>query len=89
MKKNKHVKIEKKNGKEIMSFSALYDLKSQRRELPPPTRVEKPKKGKGSYSRKKKHRSSSRGYDDSGAAFIFPFSEKIPSFSNMKKWISL
>lgn len=70
MKSNKHVKIEKKNGKEVISFSPMYDVKSVRRELPPPTRVEKPKKGKGSYSRKSKHKGSSRNYNDSGTAFF-------------------
>lgn len=68
--KNNHVKIEKKNGREVISFSPMYDVKSQRRELPPPTRVEKPKKGKGSYSRKPKHKGSSMDYNDSGTAFI-------------------
>lgn len=70
MKNNKHVKIEKKNGKEIISFSPMYDVKTVRRELPPPTRVEKPKKGKGSYSRKPKHKDSSRNYNDSGTIFF-------------------
>lgn len=70
MSKKKNYKVEKKSGKLTLHFSMVEDMKSIRRELPPPTRIHEAKKGNGSYSRKEKHKSRRSG-NDYGTCFYF------------------
>ena len=66
MKKPK-VKIVDKGDKMILTFSQLSDLKAVRNFDPANSvsKVHKASKGKGSYSRKEKHKNRDGGYDTS------------------------
>ncbi len=55
-KKSKHVTVKKTDNKITLEFDTMFYVTATRRETPPPTRVEMPKKGKGSYNRKEKYK---------------------------------
>lgn len=55
-KKSKHVNVKHNDGRITLEFDTMFYVTAARREIPPPTRVEMPKKGNGSYNRKSKHK---------------------------------
>lgn len=67
-KKNKHVTVEHDDNRIRLEFDTMFYVKAARRQVPPPTRVEMPKKGKGSYNRKDKHKGRFR-FDYDGISF--------------------
>lgn len=69
-KKNKHVKVVQDDKKITLQFDPMFYVNAARRETPPPTKVEKPSKGKGSYNRKEKHKKRYHGGDDGISFFI-------------------
>lgn len=56
VKKNKHVTVKNDKDRIKLEFDTMFYVTAVRREVPPPTKVEMPKKGKGSYNRKEKHK---------------------------------
>lgn len=67
MPKGKALVVKKSDGGITLHFDTAFVVKSVRRPLPPPERIEKMKKGKGSYNRKEKHK---KGYpQDDGGTF--------------------
>lgn len=68
-KKNKYVNVKASGSKITLEFDPMFYLKASRRETPPPTRVERAKKGKGSYSRKEKYKKRYQ-FSNDGISFI-------------------
>jgi hypothetical protein len=69
-KKNKHVSVKSTDNKITLQFDPMFYVNATRRETPPPTKVEAPKKGKGSYNRKEKHKKRYHSESD-GISFLF------------------
>lgn len=69
-KKKKHISIVKNGDKLTLQFDPMFYVTATRRELSPPTRVEMPKKGKGSYNRKEKHKRSYHSNNDGTPFYI-------------------
>jgi hypothetical protein len=69
-KKSNHVNVVQENNKITLQFDPMFYVNATRRETPPPTKFEKPSKGKGSYNRKEKHKKRYHG-DDNGISFLF------------------
>ena len=69
-KKKKNVSVIKNGDKLTVRFDPMFYVTAARRETPPPTRVEMPKKGKGSYNRKEKHKRSCHSEND-GNSFLY------------------
>lgn len=70
MAKKKNNITKNSDGSVTLKFSTVDYIGSVRRELPPVTKVEKPKKGKGSYARKEKHKGRCKE-SDYGTCFYF------------------
>jgi hypothetical protein len=70
-KKNKHVTVKNDDSKISLKFDPMFYVTSARREVPPPTRIEQPKKGKSSYNRKEKHKKRYHSESD-GISFLLP-----------------
>lgn len=64
-KKNRHVTVKNSGNRITLEFDTMFYVTATRRETPPPTRVEIPKKGKGSYNRNEKHKGRFH-YDNDG-----------------------
>lgn len=69
-KKKKNVSVIKNGDKLTVRFDPMFYVTAARRETPPPTKVEMPKKGKGSYNRKEKHKRSCHSEND-GNSFLY------------------
>ncbi len=69
-KKNRHVTVKNNDGKITLKFDTMFYVTATRRETPPPTRVEMPKKGNGSYDRKEKHKGRFH-FDNDGISFLY------------------
>ena len=69
-KKNKHVTVKNGDSSITLKFDTMFYVTAMRRETPPPTRIEMPKKGKGSYNRKKKHKERFH-LDSDGTSLLF------------------
>lgn len=55
-KKSKHVTVKHSDSRITLEFDTMFYVTATRHQVPPPTRFETPKKGKGSYNRKDKHK---------------------------------
>lgn len=76
--KNKHVTVKNGDTRITLEFDAMFYVTASRRNTPPPTRVEMPKKGKGSYSRKEKHKGRFHFDNDGISPYVY---NNIYSFS--------
>lgn len=68
--KNRYFTIKNNDGKITLEFDTMFYVTAARRETPPPTRVQMPKKGRGSYDRKEKHKGRCH-YDNDDISFLF------------------
>jgi hypothetical protein len=69
-KKNGHVTVKNNDSRITLEFDTMFYVTAVRRELPPATKVEMPKKGKGSYNRKEKHKGRFHSEND-GISFLY------------------
>lgn len=69
-KKSKHVTVKHSDSRITLEFNTMFYVTAARHQVPPPTRFELPKKGKGSYNRKDKHKGRFHSDNDGISLYI-------------------